>query len=208
MTIEIWMAFVFATTLLLLIPGPTVMLVVGYALSSGRGTAWRTVPGVALGDFVAMTLSLAGLGAILATSAEAFTVLKWVGALYLVYLGIKMWRATPTLGDLETDTKRGSGWSMTTHAFAVTALNPKGVVFFGAFLPQFLTSSEPVMPQLLILGTTFLILAILNAAGFALLAGTVRQRLRSEKILRRINRAGGSLLIGAGVMMATLRRST
>ena len=93
MSIETWLAFVAASAVLLAIPGPTILLVISYALGHGRKVASATVAGVALGDFTAMTASMLGLGALLATSAALFTVLKWVGAAYLIYLGIKLWRA-------------------------------------------------------------------------------------------------------------------
>ena len=191
-----------------MIPGPTVLLVVGYALSSGRRSAWRTVPGVTLGNVVAMAASLTGLGALLAASAEAFTVLKWIGAAYLVYLGIRMWRAKPSIGEIEPGGTAHARWSLTAHAFAVTALNPKGIAFFVAFLPQFISPAAPVAPQLFILGATFLVLAIISAAAYAILAGGMRERLRRPRLLRAINRTGGGLLIGAGIMTAALRRSS
>ena len=97
MDLTTWIAFAFASIVLLLIPGPTVLLVVSYALTQGRRVALATVAGVALGDLVAMTLSLAGLGAILAASSAVFTILKWIGAAYLLYLGIRLWRAKPSL---------------------------------------------------------------------------------------------------------------
>ena len=97
MSFEAWAAFAAASTILLVIPGPTVLLVVSYALGQGWRTALPMAVGVALGDFTAMTLSMLGLGALLATSATLFTVLKWLGAAYLVYLGVKLWRAGGTL---------------------------------------------------------------------------------------------------------------
>ena len=97
MTLESWAAFTAASTVLLVIPGPTVLLVVSYALGQGWRTALPMAVGVALGDFTAMTLSMLGLGAVLAASATLFTTLKWVGAAYLVYLGVKLWRAGGTL---------------------------------------------------------------------------------------------------------------
>ena len=100
MSIATWLAFAAASAVLLLIPGPTVLLVVSYALTQGRRVALAMAAGVALGDFTAMTLSLAGLGALLLTSATLFTVLKWVGAAYLVYLGVKLWRAEPQMPDV------------------------------------------------------------------------------------------------------------
>src|SRR5258708_21103844 len=92
MTLSLWAAFVAASSILLVIPGPTVLLVVSYALGQGWRTALPMAIGVALGDFTAMTLSMLGLGALLAASATLFTVLKWIGAAYLVWLGVKLWR--------------------------------------------------------------------------------------------------------------------
>ena len=206
MTWEIWLAYLVATTIVLTLPGPTVLLVVGYALSDGKRSAWRTVPGVALGDFVAMSVSLAGMGAVLATSAQLFLVFKWLGAAYLIYLGIKMWRSAPKAGTVDIAVRGRAGWATTVHAFAVTALNPKSIAFFIAFLPQFIVADGPLMPQLVILGATFLVLATANAWAYALLAGTFRQRMSRPKTLRLANRIGGGVLIGAGVMTAALRR--
>lgn len=206
MNLEVWIAYVVATTILLTIPGPTVLLVVGYALAGGRRSAWWTVPGLTLGNFVAMALSLMGLGAILATSATAFAVLKWAGALYLVYLGLRMWRTEPARGPVDEPGASGGGWSVAGHAFAVTALNPKGIAFFIAFLPQFVSPAAPAAPQLVILGATFLALAVVNAFAYAVLAGSVRARLREPRLQRALNRVGGGLMIGAGLMMAAVRR--
>jgi threonine/homoserine/homoserine lactone efflux protein len=207
-TWEIWTAYVVATTILLMIPGPTALLVVGYALSSGRRSAWLTVPGVILGDAVAMAASLTGLGALLAASADAFTVLKWIGAAYLVYLGFRMWRADPSIGEIEAGDAARARWSLTVHAFAVTASNPKSIAFFIAFLPQFISPASPAAPQLIVLGTTFLVLATVNAVAYAFLAGGMRERLRRPRLPRAINRTGGGLLIGAGIMTAALRRTS
>src|SRR5919108_3219710 len=93
MTIETWLAFAAASTVLLIIPGPTILLVISYALGRGMRTALPVAAGVALGDFTAMTLSMLGVGALLAASDMLFTALKWIGAAYLIYLGVKLWRA-------------------------------------------------------------------------------------------------------------------
>lgn len=100
MSLDLYLAYLLATTVLLVIPGPTILLVVGFAVSRGRRTALWTAPGVAPGDATAMVASLAGLGAVMATSATAFIVMKWLGALYLIYLGLTMWRAAPAPGTL------------------------------------------------------------------------------------------------------------
>ena len=207
MSFELWIAFAVASVILLSIPGPTVMLVVSYALGRGRSTGWFTVPGVALGDFTAMTLSLLGAGAVLAASATLFTVLKLAGAAYLVWLGIQLWRAEPTAGILEGEAKSKSGRTMFWQSYIVTALNPKGIVFFIAFVPQFVVASEPALPQFVILEATFLALAAANAALWAVLAGEMRNRFKSPRVLKAINRVGGSLLIGAGAVTALARRT-
>ena len=208
MTLETWLAFVAAAAIVLAIPGPTVMLVVSYALGEGRRSAWATVAGVALGDFTAMTLSLVGLGALLATSALLFTVLKWTGAAYLIYLGVRLWRAKPELDGIGAAKGERSHWSMMGHAFAVTALNPKSIAFFIAFLPQFIAAAAPIVPQMIVLETTFLVLAALNAALYAILADRVRTRIRNASVLRTVNRIGGGILIGAGIATAaTLKRA-
>ena len=97
MSLELWIAFTLTSSALLAIPGPTVMVVVSYALAKGRSSAWATVPGVTLGDFTAMTVSVLGAGAILAASAALFTALKFFGAAYLIWLGIQLWRSDPSL---------------------------------------------------------------------------------------------------------------
>ena len=205
MTWELYSAYLVATVIVLAIPGPTIMLVVSYALAQGRRTALASVTGVALGDTTAATLSLAGLGAVLATSALLFTVLKWVGAAYLVWLGWKMWRTSPApLETVATATRDGK--TILLHAWIVTALNPKGIAFFIAFLPHFIAPGAPVTPQLVLMGVTFVGLAIVNALVYALAASAVREKVNRPTTLKAINRLGGSVLIAAGAMTAAMRR--
>src|SRR3954463_12411937 len=153
MTIELWLAFVAASSILLVIPGPTVLLVVSYALGQGWRTALPMAVGVALGDFTAMSLSLLGVGAMLAASATVFTTLKWMGAAYLVWLGIKLWRAGGTL-DATPRTDASPAWKMLAHAWLVTALNPKSLTFFVAFLPQFLDPKADFVTQMIVFEAT------------------------------------------------------
>jgi len=206
MSIEHWLAFVAASAVLLAIPGPTILLVISYALGHGKKAAPASVAGVAMGDFTAMTTSMLGLGVLLATSAMLFTILKWVGAAYLVYLGIKLWRAPASLSDAtEETTTRPSRIFL--HLYAVTALNPKSIVFFVAFLPQFLDAAAPLLPQILIMEATFLVLATLNALSYALVATVARRTIRKPSVQRAVNRVGGSLLIGAGVLTVAWKKA-
>lgn len=206
MSFDHWIAFVAASAIMLAIPGPTILLVVSYALGHGRRATVATVTGVALGDFTAMTASMLGLGALLATSAALFTALKWAGAAYLVWLGVKLWRA-PT-GDLAVAAADAEGvrpGRIFLHAWMVTALNPKSIVFFVAFVPQFLVAAEPLLPQMVVAEVTFLVLASLNALAYALMASAARRTIRRPGVQRAVNRVGGGLLMGAGALAVTWR---
>jgi threonine/homoserine/homoserine lactone efflux protein len=207
LSLELWIAFTLASAALLAVPGPTVLLVVSYALGRGRSSAVATVPGVTLGDFTAMTLSLLGAGAILAASATLFTAMKLLGAAYLFWLGIQLWRAGGAVDALSRMPSKADGWRMFWHSYVVTALNPKGIVFFVAFVPQFVDPASPVVGQFVILEVTFLVLAAVNVAIWALLAGRMRARFRSPAVVRLVNRIGGSFLIGAGLLTALTRRT-
>jgi len=198
MTLETWLAFTAASAVLLVIPGPTILLVVSYALGQGWRTALPMAVGVALGDFTAMTLSLLGLGALLAASTTVFTILKWVGAAYLVWLGVKLWRAGGAL-QANSRTDAGSDWEVLGPARLVTALNPKGLTFFVAFLPQFIEPQIAFLPQVAVFGATFLVLAFANAMAYALVASRARAAVGNPRTVGIVNKVGGSLLIGAGL---------
>jgi threonine/homoserine/homoserine lactone efflux protein len=207
MPLDLWLTFVAASTLLLLIPGPTVLLVMSYAISQGRRVALATAAGVALGDLVAMSASLAGLGALVLASAKLFLALKWLGAAYLIWLGVKLLRARPEAGLGVAEGIDLPARGVFGHAAAVTALNPKSIAFFIAFVPQFLRPEAPLLPQFAILVATFVTLATLNALAYALLASAMRARMRKPATRLWLSRAGGGALIGMGVVTAALRRA-
>ncbi|AZO78579.1 MULTISPECIES: LysE family translocator [unclassified Bosea (in: a-proteobacteria)] len=204
MTFESWAAFAAATAILLVIPGPTILLVISYALGQGWRTAFPMAVGVALGDFTAMTLSMLGVGALLATSATIFTVLKWAGAAYLIYLGVKLFRAGGSL-NAEPRQDATSALKMLGHAWLVTALNPKSITFFVAFLPQFLDAKADFWTQMLIFEATFITLAFANAFGYALIASRARAVVSNPRAIGLFNKAGGTLLIGAGIATVAVR---
>ncbi len=203
-------AFCAASFVLLVIPGPTIIMVVGQALTHGRRVALASVAGVALGDLVAATLSILGVGTLLAASATVFAVVKWAGALYLVYLGMKMWRSPGRVPSAELDALAGSGphAAIFRQAFVVTMLNPKSIVFFIAFLPQFIRHDAAFAPQAAILVACFVLLGALNAAGYAFAAGSARRFFGRAEVLRRASRTGGTLLIGAGIAAALAQRGS
>ena len=198
MSIDQWSAFVAASVVLLIIPGPTILTVISYSVVHGRRANVPLVAAVALGDSTALVVSLLGLGALLATSAFWFTVVKGVGGLYLLYLAIKLLRAGISSMPLSMPEAPGSRWRLFANTYLVTALNPKGIIFFVAFLPQFITPGVNVEQQLWVLAITFVILATLNATLYAIFATSARRLLSSPKAQRRFNVAGGSLLSIAG----------
>lgn len=201
MTLETWLAFALASLIAVMIPGPVVVFILGRSLGGGWRAALPTVGGVALGDAVALTASLAGLGALLAASAAAFTVAKWLGAAYLIWLGIKLWRAP--VGEAVALPARHAF----RDAFLVTVLNPKSIAFFVAFVPQFLDPAAAFLPQAALVLVTFVGLGALNAACYALLAGTLSDAVKRPAIRRGFNRLGGGMLIGAGLATAAMRRA-
>ena len=211
MPFDLWLAFAAASTVLLVIPGPTLMLVLSYAMTQGRRVAVASALGVATGDLIAMSLSVIGLGALLLTSALAFTVLKWVGAIYLVYLGLRMLRSAMRPGQTTALTDRPAGESadkVFRDLATVTALNPKSNTFFVAFVPQFIQADAAFAPQAAILIATFVGIAAINALLFALAANAMRSRITRPTVQMWLTRCGGAVLVAMGVMTATLRRAT
>lgn len=208
MSIELWLAYVAATAILLVIPGPTILTVISYSMAHGRKANVPLVAAVALGDSTALLLSLVGLGALLAASAFWFTVVKVVGGLYLVFLGLKMFRAgvSPSPEEHEPKALPGSMWKLFGNTWLVTALNPKGIVFFVAFLPQFIDRGGDVSGQLWILAVTFVVMATINASLYAAFAASASAFLTSRRAKRGFNLAGGSLLSIAGVWALLAKR--
>jgi len=207
MSLEIWFAFAVASTALLVIPGPTILTVVSYSIAQGARANVPLVLAVALGDSTALLFSLLGLGALLTTSAFWFTVVKWAGGLYLLYLGIKLLRSGVQIGGIEKTAGGGSRWKLFLNTYLVTALNPKGIVFFVAFLPQFVTPAANVTQQLWLLAITFVVLATINATLYALFAASAHRFLTSPRAQRRFNVVGGTLLSSAGVWALLAKRS-
>ena len=206
MSIELWLAFVAASAVLLIIPGPTILTVISYSMAHGRRANLPLIAAVALGDSTALLVSLLGLGALLATSAFWFTAVKWVGGLYLLYLGVKLLRAGVSPSELSPPPAPGSRWRLFANTYLVTALNPKGIVFFVAFLPQFIEPGAAVTRQLWVLAVTFVVMATANASLYAIFAGSARKALASPRAQRSFNLAGGSLLSAAGVWALFAKR--
>lgn len=198
--------FVSASIALLVVPGPTTALVVARSISDGRRIALPLVLGVGLGDFVAATVALAGAGALLAASATAFTVVKLVGAAYLIWIGIKLFRADPVPPRAADDVSASTGQAAFRDGFLVTVFNPKGILFFVAFVPQFIRPDGSYLGQAAFFVIAFTVLGVLNGTAYAFGADAMRRLIRSTGVLRWMNRAGGAVIAAAGVAALFTRR--
>ncbi|MCC5451887.1 LysE family translocator [Rheinheimera sp. UJ51] len=206
MTVDLWLAFVTASLVLCFTPGPTVFLVVGQALAYGKRSIVPLAAGALVGDIILLTSSFLGLGLLLAISATLFNFIKFVGAAYLIYLGIKAFcRKSVSINPNAGLASKECSFIIFRDALLVTALNPKGMVFFMAFLPLFISTAAPVMPQMIILAVSFLAISLLSVSCYALLSGFLRGHIAKPKVQERFNKLGGSLLVGAGLMTASMQ---
>ncbi|MEH6737311.1 MAG: LysE family translocator [Sulfitobacter sp.] len=207
MTLETWLSYVVAYTVLSLIPGPSVFMVLGQSLSRGMGAALYCIFGDLLGGVVVMTASYIGLGAILATSSEAYQVLKWAGVAYMAWLGVTQISAARRLvqSDLLDTGKAPARATSLRAGFLTGVLNPKAILFYVAFLAQFMNTAQPMAPQFLILMVTSMIVVFTVLVGYALLASQARKTMQSIKARKRMGYAGGSILLGGSALMATSR---
>ncbi|MEB8431919.1 LysE family translocator [Cocleimonas sp. KMM 6892] len=207
MNIEIWITFVAASVVLLIIPGPTILTVISYSISHEYKAKIPLILALALGDSTALALSLLGLGALLTESAFWFQTVKWAGGLYLIYLGFKLFMSGVSPLTISKGKKEITSSQLFVNTYLVTALNPKGIIFFVAFLPQFLNTNTEVTTQLWILAFTFVALATLNATLYAVFAGKAQKLLSSPKTQRIFNICGGSLLTTAGLWALSVKQS-
>lgn len=204
---RIWIGFVTASALIGLVPGPGVMSIVGYALSSGRRVALASVAGIALGNGIAMTLSLAGVGALLSASALAFSIVKWTGALYLVGLGIlTIARSRRVDAGQVSKTPPLTPRVAFASNVAVGTFHPKTIVFFVAFVPQFIDPAARYSPQAALLIATFCGVVACTDTFYALAASRASQLLRRPSATLWTKRVGGGVLIASGIATAAARR--
>ena len=193
------LAFMAASLVLAVTPGPGVIYIVTRGALHGRRQALASVLGVAAGNLVNAIGAAIGLAALFAVSSLAFTIVKFAGAAYLVWIGIRMLSSrAPTAGDAPAATPPGRVFR---DGFIVAAFNPKTAVFFAAFLPQFFASPENAIVQALVLGTAFVLIAALTDSLYALLAGSLAPLLQRGDG-RWARRAGGGIFVGLGLLTA------
>ena len=205
MALDLYLSFVLAVAILILIPGPNVALIVANSIAYGPRQGLATVAGAASAMIVQLALTVAGMTTLMMVMADWFDLLRWVGVAYLIYLGLKAWREPPM--DLtKTGPSRTPDWGqLFGRGFLVSLTNPKTLLFYGAFLPQFIDPKLPITAQLLLLSGSFVVIAVVLDSGWALLASRFRGVLAVKGKLR--NRVTGGLLMGAGVGLAFARKS-
>jgi threonine/homoserine/homoserine lactone efflux protein len=199
---SLYLGFIAAVTVLMLIPGPNVALIVANSVAHGPRYGLLTVAGTSAA--MVLQLGLVGLGMtqFLGMLGAGFEGLRWIGVAYLLYLGIAQWRA-PVVDLTRTRPERKSPQAVFTRALLVSMTNPKTLLFYGAFFPQFVSADRAFLPQVVLLSATFVLLAVLLDGSWALAAGRARHLLASRGRLR--NRISGGMLIGAGAVLAMAR---
>jgi len=203
-----WLAFFAASWAISLSPGAGAIAAMSSGLNHGFRRGYFTTFGLILGILTQILLVGAGLGALIATSAIGYALVKWLGVAYLVYLGIQQWRApaTPMVaadGDAGQVTRR----QLVLRGWGINAVNPKGTVFLLAVVPQFLDLHSSLLPQYLVIAATLSFTDLVVMAGYTALAARVLTALRSSRQIRMMNRTFGTLFIAAGALLATFKRS-
>ena len=209
MDIQTWLLYLAAVTGLSLTPGPNGLLSLTHGVIYGTRRTLFTVSGGIIGFALLMALSMAGLGALLATSEKLFTVVKWLGAMYLIYLGIHTWRAQPvavTVDRSHIASHNESSWPLFTRGFLVAVSNPKVILFFTAFLPQFIDPAESQWLQFSVMLVTFSVIEFVVETILAGSAERLAPWLSRSGNMRIFNRISGGTFIAAGTFLAAMEK--
>jgi homoserine/homoserine lactone efflux protein len=208
MSLETWLAFLAASWIISLSPGAGAIASMSSGLQYGFWRGYWNALGLQIALVAQIAVVAAGLGAVLATSAIAFTLIKWFGVAYLVYLGVKQWRALPS--DLAHNSgvrPVGKPLTLVLRGFLVNISNPKALVFMLAVLPQFIDPHLPLVPQYLIIAATMVCVDLIVMAGYTGLASKVLRVLKTSRQQRRMNRTFAGLFVSAAAFLATLHRA-
>jgi threonine/homoserine/homoserine lactone efflux protein len=199
---ELFAAFLVITTVLIITPGPIVTLVIATGAREGMRAALTTVVGTTLGNALLLAAIAFGLSWVVRNAATLFEILRWIGAAYLIWLGIQAWRHAGETGAASLPRGHVHVW----RGFAVALSNPKTIAFFTAFLPQFVDSGLPVEPQLALMCTVSVVLAAIIDSGWAVAAGLGRAWFMQSWRAKLLGRLSGVALIGGGVWLSLARR--
>jgi threonine/homoserine/homoserine lactone efflux protein len=206
MSLNVWLAYVAAVFVISGTPGPNMLLSMTHGIHHGLTGTFATMLGLLTGLAVVFSISLGGLGAILLASSHAFEVIKYAGAVYLIYLGVKTWRSAGSALTTEGRPDAASAWARFRIGILVSLSNPKAILFGVAFFPQFLDRHYPVAPQAIVLLLTFMIIEISWMMVYAGGGAKLARWLRGGHRMRWFDRAAGGVFVGAGVMLGAFRR--
>jgi len=207
-----FLIYILVAAVTIISPGPGVFLTISNVVRFGISGALPGVLGIAFGNLIVATVSAAGLGVLLATSAAAFTVIKLLGAAYLIWLGIKLWRSPPSTeqdpGLNESANKGGKKGVLarTSEGLLVAVLNPKGILFHMALMPQFIDPTQPYEMEVAILAGSFSLLVVVIHMIYALISGSVRKLLSGGGGGSLYRKLGGSAFIGFGILLGAARQ--
>ncbi len=207
MHLSVWITYFIATIILSVTPGPGVFSSISSGLHHGFRLGWWNALGMQAANLILVTIVSLGLGAILLASETLFTAVKWLGVIYLIYLGIVTWRAKPRGFEEDRDDNAHTPREVFTRGFLVNITNPKGIIFFVAILPQFIDVARAQAPQYAILAATTFAVDLVIMMGYTALAAKVLRVMREPRHLRWVNRGLGSAFVAAGVALASFRRA-
>jgi homoserine/homoserine lactone efflux protein len=210
MDLSIWIAFFAASWAISLSPGAGAVAAMSAGLTHGFKRGYFMTLGLVLGIWTQILVVGIGLGALISTSALAFAVVKWVGVLYLLWLGLKQWRAPAQAlvrEAADTPAQPVPRRTLVLKGWMVNAVNPKGTVFLLAVVPQFLDLTRPLAGQYLVIGATLAFTDLVVMAGYTVLAARVLRLLRSQRQMKALNRLFGSLFVFMAMLLATFKRA-
>lgn len=208
MTLETWLTFFVASWIISISPGSGAIYAMSCGLNHGFRRGFVGTFGLIAGIWTALAIVAIGLGAILSASTAAFSALKWLGVGYLVYLGVKQWRAPAVpLAPLTDDKEKISAKTLISKGWAVNATNPKGIVFMMAVMPQFIDAQAAQLPQYLIIAATFGFTDLVIMAIYTGFAAKVLALLKTQAQMQALNRAFGGLFVAAAAALATFKRA-
>lgn len=205
---HLFAAYCLAVAILLLIPGPVVTLVVANSLNHGRPSGLVTVAGASIGNAILLGATAVGLIAFFRLLSEVFEIVRWAGAAYLIWLGIKAWRTHGAREGAVAPAAARSSRAVFLQGFLIAITNPKAIFFYIAFLPQFVDPRLPAGPQLLLMIGTMIVMGSLSDSGYALLAARARGWFTVPKRRTLQSRISGTLLIGVGCGLLVARRGS
>lgn len=207
MTWQVWSAFFLVETALCLTPGPAVLLVLSQALAHGTLKAVNSIAGIIAANTLYFVLSATGIGAILLASYDLFFAIKWLGAAYLVWLGVSAFLGKSKALSVRREAVAVRASQLFLNGLVLQLSNPKALVFFTALLPQFINPRVTIVPQVAILALTSVVIEFLVQLVYAVLAGRASHLASEPRFARLTKRVAGTLLIGAGLGMAAIRRA-